>query len=286
MADNNDRNSLAPFTYIWAIENCPALLSPFPILSPLFIVNDYKKSHWRLGIAESDYHIQWFVKREDDNGPASIRHYFEISLLDTEGCPLITATFQWSFKKGGTYKKLAFAPIRDVFDLRRYNFLSNETLTFRFRCLSMHEETIRINMCYARTRLDIQRRSFLWTIRNFNSLGVGESVSKCFVITENNCLFLTLQLTEEGNVKMHMASNFAVRFNLRISILDTTGRARTAALCRCRMLDPHHFNLMAKAELEANRESFLPAGILTLRYEFILGTGTAYEEIESYRFTP
>ncbi|GFY54582.1 hypothetical protein TNIN_228891 [Trichonephila inaurata madagascariensis] len=89
MADNNDGNSLAPFTYIWEIENCPAL-SPSPILSPLFIIDVYRKPHWRLGIAESHYHIQCFVQRQDDSGTARIHHCSEISLLDTDGCPLIT----------------------------------------------------------------------------------------------------------------------------------------------------------------------------------------------------
>ncbi|GFY54583.1 uncharacterized protein TNIN_228901 [Trichonephila inaurata madagascariensis] len=286
MADNNDGNILAPFTYIWAIENCPTLLSPFPILSPLFIIDGYRKTHWCLGIAESDNHIQCFVQRQDDSGPKFINHSSEISLLDTEGCPLITDTVQWSFKKGGSHKKSTFALIRDVFNLRRDKFLSNDTLTFRFRCFSIQQAIIRINMCCARTRLDIQRRSFHWTIRDFDSLGVGEHVSRSLVVTENKCLFLTLQLTEEGNVKMRMAPNFAVRFNLRISVLETTGRFRTAIICRCKMQDLQHIHLMSKADLEANRELILPAGILTLRYEFILGIGIAHEEIESYRFAP
>ncbi|GFX85167.1 speckle-type POZ protein [Trichonephila clavipes] len=286
MADNNG-NRLAPFTYIWVIENCPALLSPFPILSPLFIVEDYGKSHWRLGITESNYYIQCFIQRQgDDSAPEIVHHSSEISLLDTEGCPLIKETFECSFQKGGTYRIFTFALIKDVFDLRRDRFLSNETLAFRFRSFSINRKIIRMNMCCARTRLDIQRRSFLWVIRNFNSLGVGESVSRCFVITENKCLFLILQLTEEGNVNMRIASNAEVRFNFRICILDTTGKAHTFVICKSQLYELLHFSLIAKASLEANRASILPAGILTLRCEFILGTGIAYEVIEGYRYAP
>ncbi|GFQ75100.1 TD and POZ domain-containing protein 4 [Trichonephila clavata] len=286
MADNNDCNSIVPFTYIWAIENCPVLLSPFPILSPLFIIDNYRNSHWRLGIVESSNYIQCFFQRQEDNGPETVHLSSEISLLDTEGCPLITKTCECTFQKGGVYEYLTFALLKDVFVLRRNEFLSNETLTFRFRSFSVHGEIIRINMCCARTRLKIHRMSFLWTIRDFTSLRVGESVSRSLVITQNKCLFLTLQLTEEGTIKIRIASNGAVRFNLRISVLDITGKAHNAILCKIQMHDPIQFNLMAKAYLDANRESFLPVGILTLRCEFILGTGIAHQEIESYRFTP
>ncbi|GFW15366.1 TD and POZ domain-containing protein 4 [Trichonephila clavipes] len=287
MADNYDGNNLAPFTYIWAIENCPAFLSPFPILSPLFIIDGYRKSHWRLGIAESDCYVQCIVKRQDDDdGPETDHHSAEISLLDTEGFPLITETIEWSFQKGDTYKILNFALLKDVFDIRKHEFLSNETLTFRFRSFSIHGEIIRINMCCARTRLDIQRRSFLWTIRNFSSLREGESVSRALRITENKWLYLTLQLTEEGNVNMRFASNVDVRFNCRIFIFDMTGKSHTIVFRRSQIDDPLHFNLIAKAYLEANRELLLPVGILTLRFEFVLGIGIAHEEIESYRFAP
>ncbi|GFY72697.1 speckle-type POZ protein [Trichonephila inaurata madagascariensis] len=232
MADNNDGNSLAPFTYIWAIENFPAFLSPSPILSPIFIVDCYRKSHWHLGIAESDCHVQCFVKRQgdDDGGPETDLHSSEISLLDTEGCPLITEKIERSFQKGDTYEILTFALIKDVFGTRKDKFLFNETLTLRFRCFSIQKKINRINTCFARTRLDIQRRSCLWTIKNFSSHIEKEEASQ--------------------------------------------------------MDDPQHFDLMEKAYLEANRESFLPVGMLTLRFEFILGIGIAHEEIESYRFTP
>ncbi|GFW15367.1 speckle-type POZ protein [Trichonephila clavipes] len=264
MDGNNGGNSLAPFIYIWAIGNFPALLCPFPLISPLFIIDDCGKSHWRIVIAESAQYIQYVVQRQDDNEPQTVCHSSEISLLDTEGCPLITEIFYCSFKKGGTCINLTFALISDVFGLRRDKFLSNETLTLRFRCFSIQKKTNRINMCCARTRLDIQRRSFLWTIRNFSSLREGESVSRALRITENKWLYLTLQLTEEGNVNMRFASNVEVRFNCRISIFDMTGKSRTILFCRSQIDDPQHFDLMEKAYLEANRESFLPVGILTL----------------------
>ncbi|GFY72696.1 speckle-type POZ protein B [Trichonephila inaurata madagascariensis] len=286
MADNYC-NRLAPFTYIWAIENFPAFLSPFPILSPPFIVDCYRKSHWRLGIAESDYHIRCFVKRQDnDDGPETDHLSSQISLLDTEGFPLIAGKIERSFQKGDTFEIHNFALIADVFGTRKDEFLSNDTLTFRFRSFTMHGDIIRINMCFARTRLDIQRRSFIWTIGDFGSFGVGESVARSLVVTENKNLFVTLQLTEEGNVKIQFASNVAVQFNFRISILDVTGKSATHVNGKSKMYDPTHFNLTEKAYLEANRGLLLPVGILTLRFELILGTGIAHEEIESYRFPP
>lgn len=288
MATTTEENSVVPFTYIWAIENCPALLTPCLVRSPNFIMDD-TKSHWCLITAEENGLIMYFLQRQNDDGPEIVENVFEISLLDTKGHPLITETFQRAFRKGDNRGSRTFARIHDVFNLRRATFLTNETLTFRCRISRSHFEIFRINLCYARTRLAIQRTSFVWVIRDFVFLEVGQGVSKLVMVTENSSLLVTLLLAEvngEDQVTLNIALNASFRFNVKISVLDFLGKVCLTIFPNGNQNAHERFNLIGRNFLMTNKDIYLPLDTLTLRCEFIIGTGIEHNEIEHYRYFP
>ncbi|GFQ75101.1 speckle-type POZ protein [Trichonephila clavata] len=286
MANNDEENTLAPFTYFWAIENCPEFLSSTYIVSPVFIVEDIQ-SEWCLKTGTEGLFILCFIERQRDSGPEMIEIYLELSLLDTYGHPLIKVSLPYSFMKGDIFERRTFARINDVFLWRRKNFLSYDTLTFRCRIAKVNVSVSRRNVCYARTRLDVHRKSFIWLIRQFNSLRVGDKVSYHLVVTEGESLLLALTLTESYGVeKVHITIETSprVKFKVRISILDFLGKRHiTVNHVRVgRMIDTVH--LTEKRVLD--RVRYFPFNILTLRCEFLVGCGVKRSGIEGYTYPP
>ncbi|GFS58074.1 hypothetical protein TNIN_461051 [Trichonephila inaurata madagascariensis] len=93
-------------------------------------------------------------------------------------------------------------------------FLSYDTLTFRCRITKINVAILRMNVCYARTRLYVHRRSFIWIIRPFHSRRVGDRVLYHLVVTKFPSLLLTLTLTESDGAEKVDVARPHVRFKI------------------------------------------------------------------------
>ncbi|GFU11233.1 speckle-type POZ protein B [Nephila pilipes] len=292
MASNKEDDTAVLFTYIWAIDNCTVLLSSHIIESPVFIYDTNVNSAWHLAINQNDRFILCSLMRQiDDKGPEIVDNCFEIALVDFEGNALISERHKLPFRKGGVYVNQSFAQISDVFNRRRSQFLSNDTITIRCRIFGMHLEGFVNNICYARTRLAIERKSFIWVIRDFSSIKVGERVSKPFGAfgTLNCSILLNLFLVEKNgqqHVNFSINTNVPLRYRAKISLLDSLGKARIF-ISRNTNLNTYEEFYFAKKELLMNDNYlYLPFDVLTLRCQFIIADGIASSEIENYRYLP
>lgn len=286
MAATNETNTIVPFTFFWTIDNCPALLIPCIIRSPKFSIKSRWISLWRLVTAEVGNRIMCYIERHNDNAPEIVTIDFEIASLNTEGYALEKKTFQQcAFRKGELLVSSTLSRI-NVFSFERNYYIESETLTFRFRILKMHLDTFHISLCYARTRLTLKRRSFVWIIRNFSSLTVGQEVSKPIMIARDSFLNLSLHLccaNNKVNMNLSFLSNVPIRFDVKIYILDSLGKAHFSTTLSNTMYRGERFHVIEGDELMVNKDKYLPFGNLTLRFELVMGTGVAENEIEYYK---
>ncbi|GFY38330.1 speckle-type POZ protein [Trichonephila inaurata madagascariensis] len=220
------------FTYIWAIENCSKLVTPDVILSPTFEVNFLENTKWMLSIKDfKQQFLTYHIQREYDGGPDSIEVFFELSFLSADGFSLKKVQNRAHFRVGGY---LEFAALTDyVFELHRLQYLVNDTLTLRCRMFKVRTYGMsKQNLCFARTRLGLERRTFIWVIRNFSTFQPGRDVKQ------------KIESAIEGTLPLQLAFNVVVvegieyvafkffkspsgrflRFNGEISILDISGK--------------------------------------------------------------
>ncbi|GFY48577.1 speckle-type POZ protein [Trichonephila inaurata madagascariensis] len=282
------------FTYIWAIENCSKLITPDGIPSPVFEVNFLENTKWILAIKDiRQQFISYYIQREYDGGPDSIEVFFELSFLSADGFSLKTVQSRAHFKEG---EYLEYAVLTEyVFELHRLQYLVNDTLTlicrmFRVRTDSLSER----NMCFARTRLGLERRIFIWDIRNFSTFQPGRDVKHQIDSIEGT---LPLQLAFHVDVVdgiEHVAfkvfkspSGRFLRFNGKISILDVSGQKYlTRDFINFSTVTNVNFILCKKTLLMDNKSTLLLDDLLCIRSEFEIGYGAVCSDIEFYVNTP
>ncbi|KAF8770793.1 TD and POZ domain-containing protein 3 [Argiope bruennichi] len=110
---------------------------------------------------------------EHDDGPEKIEIDYELSFLGTDGLPLISRTGTHIFLKGRHSGLQNFATKDEIFSSRRTEFLPRDVLTIRCRMWKKGIETPKPDVCFARTRLGLDRHCFVWAIKDFSSLHSG-----------------------------------------------------------------------------------------------------------------
>ncbi|GFU11232.1 TD and POZ domain-containing protein 4 [Nephila pilipes] len=287
--DKGILNHLKPsYTYIWSVQSCYELLSPCRITSPVFIVESLQRTAWSLIIGEESDDILCILKRLDDDGPCSaVNILFEIALLNVDGKPLIFHTYQYSFLKDEAYFNFRFARIDDIFYGRRIEFVSNHALTFRCRMTSEQSAENYQDLCFACTRLAIEYKSFILVVKDFSTLQKGKTIP--ISLTEDNYILLDLCMVFENYkefLTLFIRSTMALRFTYRICVMDLLGRVFASVQHKASLSTVAQFYLFEKKDLMDNHETCLPMNELTLRCEFIYGTGSQRSQIESLRRLP
>ncbi|GFV99708.1 speckle-type POZ protein [Trichonephila clavipes] len=164
------------FTYTWAIENCSKLITPDGILSPAFEVNFLENTKWALSIKNfNQQFFSYYIQRQEDGGPDSIEVFFVLSFLSADGLSLKEVRRHSYFRKCGYLEYAALTEY--VFELHRLQYLVNDTLTLRCRMFKIRTDGMsEQNLCFARTRLGLERRTFMSDIRNFSTFQPGRDV--------------------------------------------------------------------------------------------------------------
>ncbi|CAL1262209.1 unnamed protein product [Larinioides sclopetarius] len=162
------------FTFIWKLENASYCWQKQVFLdSPVFKVDELEKSKWKLSlyeiIGEKKGSFELRLQR-DDKGVEKVKLNFELAFLASDG------TVLQSFKKeeivilGNQYFGNRLASRNEVFFTRRSVFLPQDTLTARCRMWKSVGEFTKEVQYFARTRIVVEKRSFLWNIENFSTL--------------------------------------------------------------------------------------------------------------------
>ncbi|GFQ99788.1 speckle-type POZ protein [Trichonephila clavata] len=289
MADDEGRT--AAFTFIWTIENCPILLSPKGIESPEFYVDCLENTRWHLEIRNVDQeYLVYFIHRNKDNCFDPVTITFELSFIAPDGSPISSERHQKQFIHGNCFSYML--PSKDVFVSRKTEFLSNDTLSLRCRMWEVNSDVALYNLCFARTRLGLERRTIIWCVRRFSTLRPGRDDVYQVLLTEArpSSLNMTLSVNKVDDeeewvvVKFlkHSDTNF-LHFIYEMSVMDITGKKHFAKKSRILLTAcDRHAQLFPKCKLLEDRELFLPYDVLCLRCEFEIGCGVVWNERENY----
>ncbi|KAF8770855.1 Protein roadkill like protein [Argiope bruennichi] len=281
------------FTFIWAIENGSELPVNGYLESPRFIAYPIEKTVWKIANKVLfNGAIELAIQRED-NGPDSIQIEFELSILDADGSTLRMQTSEKEFKcKDEACLKL-FDDEHEVFTQRRAEFLPNDTYTICCRMWRTGIEMPIPDTCFARTRLGLDRRCFVWAIRKLSNLrlkqkttpfintaskGSPELILSLFLSETNGKNYLNIQIEQNSAIRDHI-------FICKFSILDIDCRVvYSKKFYSFIQVDfPKVFTCREFFEKDKLVSSLLPNDVLSLRCEFQIDADLAWSRIETYR---
>ncbi|GIY37835.1 TD and POZ domain-containing protein 4 [Caerostris extrusa] len=287
-------NDSTLLTYVWTIENSSALRCSPPVRSPDFIFKSLENTKWSLRIVANKEDICFFLKREKgDNGLDEIDISFEIDLLTSDGSPTIEKRGKMPFKRRDYFKFDGFAKISEVFMDRREAFLPKDTLTVQCRMWKTDTKISAHDVCFAKTRLEADRQSFVWTVRQFSKLQLKEKMSYYLKPATKGApeLYLTLSLNEkDGEECIHIkvdrgvvTRNFFIAGE--ISLLNIEGKTVHSQEIQAWLSVPKKSfyeleNFFTKSKLMEDKASLLPNDVLCLRCLFEIGIGVNSSLIE------
>ncbi|GBN48621.1 Speckle-type POZ protein [Araneus ventricosus] len=298
-ASNFERK--AHFTFIWAIENASALLVS-EVESPTFMVQSIEKTEWKLEVFDvlQLNSIELSIQNEKDSGTDDIEIEFELSFLAADGSILETKVFEKQFLRMDRNWISLILKHNDVFLQRRAEFLPNDTLTIRCRMWRTDTEILRPDTCFARTRLGMDRRCFIWAIGEFSSLQPGQKRTRVVNPTSLGSpqLILNLFISEmngKNYLNIQIVQNVATKFHnifCKFCLLDTDGRVAHSvetediiSMEEEGLREVYTFReFFEKDKTVIGEASLLLNDVLSLRCDFQIEADPVWSRIENYRY--
>ncbi|GFY68309.1 hypothetical protein TNIN_219481 [Trichonephila inaurata madagascariensis] len=288
------------FTFTWIIENLRYSWHKNGecILSPAFVVDTMAKTKWRLklypkGEAETEVDFISFVlnRETDSKGPKKFKVCFELSFLAVDGSVLESNGISIKeLEKGDGWCFGEFVKNDEVFKIRKKDYLPEDVLTARCRIWNSIRAVKIDAYCFTRTRILVERRSFLWNIKKFSAF--RKSICQITSASDGKSV-ITLNFfpkggqTNETLISIEASANDQrVKFStLRLYLVDTTGQ-KIECLTEEITLD-NDINTasstftFSKEKLLENKDRYLLDDVLQLRCECAIANGTILEEIEN-----
>ncbi|GIX90465.1 TD and POZ domain-containing protein 4 [Caerostris darwini] len=295
MASNNLQEK-AVFTFIWAIENS-SVLSIYGARSPAFTVDSLAETRWELSISTfSDIIACYIFRKPAMNGPDSIDVDFELSFLNSAGLPLVRKRDNKQFKKGDNFHFIDFARMEDVFKRERNEYTPKDILTVRCQIWGKADEMSKADLCFARTHMGMDRRYFIWPIKEFGSLQEGDkrthivkSVTKGLKRVKL-ILFLCQSGQDGENIHITIDTGRSAAecwIDCRISLLDIEGKVvhnrRKGWLSSSEDRFSEFQQFYLKNDLLEDKVTLLPNDTLNLRCEFTVYTKSVWSQIEGQK---
>ncbi|GBO08051.1 Speckle-type POZ protein-like A [Araneus ventricosus] len=302
-ADYSKRKS---FTFIWKLENasyCWQSNSEF-IESPSFTVDEIHEINWELRLYPStgSDNIGFYLERQDNNkGAETVAIDYELAFLASDGTALRALKRKSvEFRKGGVTGSYEFVSRNEVFTVRRSVFLPQDTLTVRCRMWKSVGEMSKDVQCFARTRIAVEKRSFLWNIENFSTLKDKKETYEIKFHGKGERL-MSLELSLTGgllcDVTRGMVSDETIRFKMipnyqnmkmctfQLSVVDASKNTVKCFQHEFWYRDPcgskDFIRFCTKSELLEKKSTYLPNDVLSLRCECAFSCGSMLQEIEA-----
>ncbi|GBO44466.1 Speckle-type POZ protein [Araneus ventricosus] len=258
-----------------------------------------QQTSWNLllyprGSEDPDF-ISLFLKRcENCNGPEKIALNFELSILDANGRDVESDTIEVEdlvFQKSASYGH------SDFFE-RPKNILEDRVFTLdilRVRCTMWigEGEVDKEALSYAKTRIALEKISFINTIESFATLKPNRKISFEVTSVSKDALKLSGNvyvrsepvLEDEMMVEISLDSQNAHLITCQIYILNSAGKEVECGkidtrndLCRkSTLVAPIN---IGKRNLLDEKHEYLPNDKLTLRCECTLSNGIELQRIE------
>ncbi|GFQ99791.1 protein roadkill [Trichonephila clavata] len=290
--DNVD--TTAAFTYVWTLENCLSSIALDCIKSPGFEVQSLGGTRWHLEINEkSEQFLSISIHREECSGPDVVEVVFQLALLTSDATCIKKEYHRSQFFKGGHFE--LSEPTDRIFKSERDQYLSNDTLTLRCQMWGVGLDPPRPNLCFARSKLGLERRTFFFNIRNFTTFESGDEKKYRMTPMSGKNLLLSIAIcglesngNEEILVKFSEDSETKIaRFNCEISVLDCNGRKFISKRGRNLSTSSDKFvYFFNKHELIDKNPSLLLDDVLCIRCELEMVYGAVWNEIDFYLHLP
>ncbi|GBN22031.1 Speckle-type POZ protein [Araneus ventricosus] len=288
------------FTVTWRIENydfCFQTEGNY-FLSPSFVIDSLKDTSWKLEIypkSSRKQHIILYVDRV--SGPnADYKLDYEISFFADEGSPFYEGYSHIDFIM--SYSSACYVPHHKVYTKKSGVFLPPKTLTIRCRTYKSKESFSDAGQCFIRTRIRVERTSFIGLAEKFSTLVPDEKRNLSIKSSSTEKQLLTLNLSLAGDlcckervwVEIIPDKKDYIKFcKCKLFLLDSEGTktecGRSEILFSGKKPQDWKFPLnFTKGYLMKKNTEFLSNDTLALKCEFAFSTGIEYEGIEDSEF--
>ncbi|CAL1281790.1 unnamed protein product [Larinioides sclopetarius] len=277
------------FSFFWWIENYSyfAKYQDEPLYSPNFTPEGLNETSWCLLFNSREFDIS-VMRSSDDAGPESVLLKVEISVMKMDGSILSSEECENTFRKGDEWGY--FYSLLELQALAGINtdWLRGDTLGVRCRMWRSGESVRMVSRCTARTRIGIEKISFLHRVENFSSLKLGEkrilwipspSDAGC-VFTSTLCLAKNFRNEEAISLKMSYSFHNYKLCTQKPSLINVSGNIREVLESDDRLsyfLVPPN---LTRQFLFDNRKEYLPNDELSLLCECTFYTGVNHGKIE------
>ncbi|GIY22802.1 TD and POZ domain-containing protein 3 [Caerostris extrusa] len=292
------------FTITWIIDNFKysTLKCRESVRSPTFIVDTIEKTKWNLFLYPTlHYNLEegfslglW--RMSDSKGPPRIK-------IDCE-CALLTAHGGVDGKYGFREKEVSkndsvffdsFTPTCGISADELENFFPNGTLTVRCKMWKCSGEINNDGYCTARTHIGVEKKSSIWSIRNFSTLEKGNELTYRINSTLNDKSIVTLKFSVTGEDETlqvrFISSDSEVEsrsFSIKLSVLDSKGDVVTCGeaefLFGTLVKESKCLLTFTKKDIMRKKSQYLRDDVLRLLYECAFSTGVIYGEIENTNY--
>ncbi|GBM67084.1 hypothetical protein AVEN_74821-1 [Araneus ventricosus] len=298
---NNGRKE---HTFQWFVENysyCWHKNGEW-LRSPTFTIGGLGGTAWYLGLFPRGYrdedrgNIYLFLCRiANDAGPEYFSVKYELSLLAVDGSALQSRKFEGKFTNNSIMGIYHFVPTDEVNLLTKGEYLPNDTLCVCCKMWKGEGDVRNGEQISARTRILIEKISFLHVVENFSTL--QPNVKKTIKIRSNSVAggFLTISLyytdgscEEKMIIEIVSFDDKKILHKCGISLLEGSGD-----IIKCEgpdyVYDAARINIqklplsLTRRVILDRKSEYLPDDKLSLLYECTFSLGLISWEIEETR---
>ncbi|GBM31265.1 hypothetical protein AVEN_91268-1 [Araneus ventricosus] len=208
------------------------------IVSPSFVVDEMNGIVWSIRLyprgkdIDSRYFIAVYLHSEDDNNPAvTMKVIYDIPFIGKDSYVLVSRKRQYDFGKCKGYGFPEFAKREEVYDTERSIFLHQDTLTVRCRIWKEGESISQEVRYFARTRIGVEKRYFLWNLQEFSTLKPEKKCTYLIKSPKNDEQIMSVDLFVTAGVNCDEIIRFELFPNdktikystFRLSLVDASG---------------------------------------------------------------
>ncbi|GBM39610.1 Speckle-type POZ protein [Araneus ventricosus] len=295
---NNGRKE---YTLFWFIENYSYCWhkNGKRLVSPNFTVDKLEDTTWALELYprgqddEDKDEMSLFLNRsEQDDGPRIVSLKYELSLLAADGSVIWYEEYDYAFKRGDGYGSDGLLQMDEILLGRKADYLPQDILTVRCKIWKGEGNVRNIGQSSARTRIRIEKNSFLHVVENFSTLQPNAKQTTTIQSHSKKGCFISssLYFTEENMIMIEIVLSDTISANqilckCELSLIDGSG-----SVIECGGTDnryeavrksTHTILLSLSREAVLNRKSeYLPDDKLSLICECTFSSGIEFKKIE------
>ncbi|GBM70062.1 Protein roadkill [Araneus ventricosus] len=290
------------YSFLWFIENysyCGRSLDE-ELVSPEFTPEGQESTSWllcvyprRLAFKNKRNSSVYLKRSAHDAGPESFSLNLEIAVVTADGSTLYSEECEDVFRKG---HERGFDPLLDMDELyvrKNTEYLPRDTLGVRCKLWKGKGSVQNVWQCSARTRIGIEKISFLHRVQNFSALKLGErktlqipshSKTGCSISSTIGVCDTSISNDSVIVVIVPSGSNYFL-CREKLSLIDVSGNT-----IKCGEVDYRFFDSREQIQKQNKsftrqfilnkRKEYLPNDELSLLCECTLSTGVEFEEIK------